>query len=100
MDADAELLHPLVMGCGLMHPFHNLERAEATLRHHVITIEDRHQAISAELINIATVEVDQVHLHCKLSTDQREQFIGLYFFGQSGEAADIREKNYNFALDG
>src|SRR5215813_11840341 len=100
MDADTELLRHLVTWRCLPHSFHNLERTKTTLRHHVIAIEYRHQSVASEFVHITAIAIDQVHLHCKLGVDEREQFIGSELLRESGEVANVRKKDYNFALDG
>ena len=61
-------------------------------------IEDRHHAVTAKFIDISPVLVYQRYLLFELCAQVPEKFSRLHLFSKRGEAANIGEKNCEFAL--
>ena len=94
----ADTLHTIRIS--QLNAFQNAQGTKATLKYHLRAVKDGHDTISAELIHVAAVIMNDVHLLGQKRTDKSEQMVRLHELRKGRETAYIRETNCNITLLG
>ena len=99
IDADADGKSPVRMlaaqiGHGVLH----LERAKASVQHHVVAQEHRHDLVADELVDVAVVPAHDVRLALEGEVQHLDHDLGIALLGKGGVAADVAEQHGREAL--
>ena len=101
MDADSQAANG-VRGIRMsqLNAVENPQCTKAALQHHVGAVKNGHHTITAELVDVSAVRVDDIDLFGQERTHEGKQLAGLQFFGKRRETADIGKANGNAAFFG